>query len=567
MEELCGRRRHLRTSASSRARKSAYAALGVLACISAVGLWSERPSAAPSAAGRLAAPIDGRSEDDRGRFAFSDAINRQLDEAGGQGATGERREEVAPRPPATLDAVCGRDAAYPSRFLTPEFEVGVESSCTLYSSSSSATLDPRRTTLVLEGYDTYGRTGNHLRALLHAFQYARDREYQLAIMYNSWAMGTILRFFFATGHGVDGDGGADGDDRGRMREIERALCVKVIYSAEDVRGTPVALKSVADLFHYRTKAPDDERVAYQLHLLRRMYSKINEDASPGDTNQVGDQVRDMCSGIRSVFGTDADGVRSANYTVVHIRYLEGRPGLKLLAWRSGITGCDPTAALEMSPEYVKSILRPIGMMENPVVVIHDDQNSHALGRLRSDPEIGHLVRPVESWESWLGGDIALGVMANAFIGNPVSTFSGFIAKSRVALGFGNTYLDRARDEDTGEWYSPCGEDCIFLERSNSTKAHDYRPERGHRSDFLGARVIPLPVSRTTIRQWRKEREAREATKELRGLASGGPEGRKVYRGLHPDEVEWVRRYGGKRLVPGSYRSLEGVQRQDESAPS
>jgi len=45
-------------------------------------------------------------------------------------------------------------------------------------------------------------------------------------------------------------------------------------------------------------------------------------------------------------------------------------------------------------------------------------------------------------------------------GNPASTFSGFIAKSRLALGFGHSYLFRAKDEN-GAWRTVCGDHCIF----------------------------------------------------------------------------------------------------------
>ena len=61
---------------------------------------------------------------------------------------------------------------------------------------------------------------------------------------------------------------------------------------------------------------------------------------------------------------------------------------------------------------------------------------------------------------WLGGDITLAVMSNVFIGNPASTFSTFIAKSRLALGFGHNELYRAKDPD-GKWRTVCGDHCIF----------------------------------------------------------------------------------------------------------
>ena len=43
------------------------------------------------------------------------------------------------------------------------------------------------------------------------------------------------------------------------------------------------------------------------------------------------------------------------------------------------------------------------------------------------------------------------MQANVFIGHPSSTLSGFIARSRVALGFGHSnYIHLAKDEK-GKW--------------------------------------------------------------------------------------------------------------------
>ncbi len=56
--------------------------------------------------------------------------------------------------------------------------------------------------------------------------------------------------------------------------------------------------------------------------------------------------------------------------------------------------------------------------------------------------------------------MTLAIMSNAFVGNPASSLSAFIAQSRVAFGLNNTYLFRARDSD-GEWMNVCDENCIF----------------------------------------------------------------------------------------------------------
>lgn len=53
------------------------------------------------------------------------------------------------------------------------------------------------------------------------------------------------------------------------------------------------------------------------------------------------------------------------------------------------------------------------------------------------------------------------IMSNAFVGNPASSLSSFIAHSRLAFGFNNTSLFRKMDEN-GEWMDVCpGLDCLF----------------------------------------------------------------------------------------------------------
>ncbi len=124
------------------------------------------------------------------------------------------------------------------------------------------------------------------------------------------------------------------------------------------------------------------------------------------------------------------------------------------------SGCDPIAALQMEPDYVKSILRPLGMMAYPIVVITDGQDPSVLERLLDDNEIGRLIRVIPPDASWYGGDMTTALLGSVFIGNPASTYSAFIAKARVALGFGHNYLYRAKNE-IGEWRTVCGDNCLF----------------------------------------------------------------------------------------------------------
>merc|ERR1719296_147762 len=165
----------------------------------------------------------------------------------------------------------------------------------------------------------------------------------------------------------------------------------------------------------------------------------------------------MCSGLDSIFGSET---YSTTYSVIHSRSLEGDPGMRLLSRIARNSGCDPMAALDMDPQYVKAILEPLGMLRHPILFITDHQRPEILEKLKADPDIGPNIHLIPTEASWVGGDITAAIMSNVFIGNPASSFSGFIAKSRVALGFDTNFMFRTKTVDGG-WVDVCDHRCIF----------------------------------------------------------------------------------------------------------
>mmetsp|Transcript_402 Transcript_402/g.797 ORF Transcript_402/g.797 Transcript_402/m.797 type:complete len:171 (+) Transcript_402:127-639(+) len=87
-----------------------------------------------------------------------------------------------------------------------------------YSSCTSFDRPPENTTLLLlEGMETFGRTGNNLIEFLHSLQYAKDEDMALGIMPNSWPGHLITPMWMA----IQETGQAD------WREFfERSFCVK-----------------------------------------------------------------------------------------------------------------------------------------------------------------------------------------------------------------------------------------------------------------------------------------------------------------------------------------------------
>ena len=308
---------------------------------------------------------------------------------------------------------------------------------------------------------TFGHTGNNILEFLHSLQFARDKNVNLGIMYDSWVFSVILELWMSV-HGDDW-----------QQQFEEAFCVKIFHNRNDVEleGYNVLFPDLdvrdftKKMFHYSTETSFAEYIGQQTGYLQTLFRHY--DKGEGKTTH-GKPVQNMCAGLDAVFGKHTYGLdavlgktyKDTIYTAIHSRKLEGAPGERMMNLMNYRTGCDPTGALELRPDYIKSILRPLGMLKHPIVFISDGQDHSVLERLQADPEISQQLRVVPDGSSSLGGDITLAVMSNVFIGNPVSTFSGIIAKSRLALGFAHNYLWRAKD-DVGNWHTVCGDTCIF----------------------------------------------------------------------------------------------------------
>lgn len=255
--------------------------------------------------------------------------------------------------------------------------------------------------LLLEGTQAHGRTGNNLIEFLHAIQMARDQDYQLGVMAYSWATEKLMKYWFEIQPETEAEW---------TSEFERAFCVKMFYTPAALEGWDIVHQDTKELFYYRSETSLAEYIDSQNYSIRTLFRHYNTGVG---RDRRGYSVQDMCSGINAMFGEDR---QSAIYSVIHSRTLEGDPGFRLLANVARKAGCDKVAALEMRPDYIKSILEPLGMMNYPIVFITDGQNPEVLERLMADPEIGPLIHPVPNEACWIGGDLTLAVMSNVFIG-------------------------------------------------------------------------------------------------------------------------------------------------------
>ncbi len=348
------------------------------------------------------------------------------------------------RPPPNEEplSICGRPAAIP-----PEQDLEIMTKF----QSNCKPVGPDDPILLIEGVETFGRTGNNLIEFLHALERAQNEGMTVGIMMDSWLMPVLTTMWMA----IQND-----DMEGWKDHMERTFCVKMLSHEDLPNYTNIIQMETRDLFMYKTRQSLPDYVEFQTYHLRNLFRNYNSGVGRDIRHR---NVNDMCTGIHGLFGTDQQQLSSQIYSVIHSRNLEGRAGHELLGRVAKNSGCDPEAALNMEPEYIKAILEPIGMLNYPIVFLTDHQRPEILERLRADPDIGPMIHLVPDEASWVGGDITLGIMANAFIGNPASTFSGFIAKSRLALGFEGNYLFRGKNA-SGKWEEVCEKRCVFWKR-------------------------------------------------------------------------------------------------------
>ncbi|KAL7546892.1 hypothetical protein ACHAWF_010215 [Thalassiosira exigua] len=318
--------------------------------------------------------------------------------------------------------------------------------------------------MVLKTMAAKGRTGNNLIELLHAIQKMRDEpDMQLGIVMQSWAMKLITSMWFEI-KGDDEYVATDNDAEDDVvlsfwkERFELTFCIKVFVSEDELKGWENAkYADTNSLFMYGSTAPLANYMASQLGILRAFWSNYNTGRG---VDYAKNPTRDNCAGVRAIFPSPEER-NAAVYTVIHSRQLEGAAGERIMQRASKKAMSDPRAALDMTPEYVKGILRPLGMLQHPIVFISDNQKKSILEDLLADSEIGPMIRVVDPEHTSLTGDITLAVLSNVFIGNPASSFSTFIAKSRLALGFGHNELWKAKSKKTKLWYTTCGDNCLF----------------------------------------------------------------------------------------------------------
>ena len=295
--------------------------------------------------------------------------------------------------------------------------------------------------LVVIGHDIFHhvQTNNHINAILHAMDFAYDNNATLTVSRTGWAM-DVLRLFF---------GGEDTADRlDWEKQIKRHLNLNFLENhgvkAEETNFQIVEHKTGDEMYYYHTNQSISTIIERRVPVLRYLWShpttNIALDAAAGGS-------RDMCSAILPSL--------PSKYVVLHSRWMK-KDGclnrLGSLAHRiknNTGTNIDRKSPCLLHPTYIERILRSSNALDYPIYVISDGLNPDIVHQLQRHPIFGDNVMQVEQNVSWVGGDMMLGVFSSIFIGTPISTLSGNIARARMALGFDprTNYLFPIKDKD------------------------------------------------------------------------------------------------------------------------
>ena len=265
--------------------------------------------------------------------------------------------------------------------------------------------------IVLIGDDNhgYGQTNNQLNAIFRAQDYATDLNAKLALGKKGWAIKTLHSLFDPT-------------------IVEEALNATIVDIKHYPPSDNIYYNLSRHMYFYHTEFATPEEIEQKrLKLHRKLWS------NPTRKNPKG---KDMCS---SIIHSNLNNNNKA-YTVVHTRDMsdgkEGRRNSCFVRLRNNSrrNGVHPSGSCTMSASYIKSILRPINKLDQDIYVISNGDNTENLAELRKDEEIGKLIKTVPKEGSWAGGDMMMAILADVFIGTPISTFAGNIARARIALG-------------------------------------------------------------------------------------------------------------------------------------
>jgi hypothetical protein len=292
-------------------------------------------------------------------------------------------------------------------------------------------------------------------ALFHAFDYAHYNDMDLGLTMDGWAMKTIHKMFMQDFYSSILNGkAATAATAAELMETE--LGVRIITDENQIKSLYEVVESGSpqDLLNYQpTSFLNDwkEVMGYHIYILQRLFRHYNRgngfDINRNDLEEMS-LTPQACSTLHFLFGDS-----KTPYVVIHAK--DADPGAGDVA---------PLGSL-MTSQYMHSVLKEIGMYEYPIVLISDESTASQMveEELKMDPTIAKNLRIIYSRTDLTGPEVMVGILGSVFIGSPASSTSGFIARSRYALGYrGSTFM--FNKATLMKWKDECKDDCVFHPR-------------------------------------------------------------------------------------------------------
>ena len=307
----------------------------------------------------------------------------------------------------------------------------------------------------------HGRTGNQIRAFFHAFDWARDAGGPLVMHSTGYPMDTTLSKLYL---GLSNN----------YTELESRLGILLYDNVdEQYRSKMYSLGTrwARDYVSTNPEYSQYDMIQHRHYIIQQLY-----EMSANEMERNPESALEMCKSFHAIFGTDYDHAEengastleslqsigitkriTKKYTIIHSRSFEGKQFLEESHRHYGV---DSQASIDYPPDLIASILSPLNMTKNSILMITDGQDESVAQRLLSDPIIGPNFHVVPQSISTMSGDILLAIFSEVFIGNPASSFSQYITMVRYALGFDKSYLYVRRDR-VGDWDTFCDDESCF----------------------------------------------------------------------------------------------------------
>lgn len=262
----------------------------------------------------------------------------------------------------------------------------------------------------------FGDTANQMGEIFRAFEMARDGGGPLVVHPTGFPYEMTLRLLFL---GME--------DRDALEErLGLTFYDRIPLDLDELKKLKTV--SMKEAYYYISENADynvTHTIEHRHYVLRELYGMM---AREMELNPDSPEVDAMCSSVYALFGRDGRGNSrqelqklgiekeiTRQYTVIHSRMMN-QIGEMLFEGAHKKFGVDRRAGIDLPPDLISSVIRPLGMGNSSVVMITDRRWKKPIERLEADPDVGPNFHVVPGQVSTKASDIMLAILSDVFIG-------------------------------------------------------------------------------------------------------------------------------------------------------